>query len=28
MTGYERNGFFYTTAAASRAIAEWCGVEA
>ena len=27
LTGYERNGYFYTTAAAARAIAEWCGEE-
>ena len=27
LTGYERNGFFYTTTAAERAITEWCGVE-
>ena len=27
LTGYERNGFFYTTTAAERAITEWRGVE-
>jgi len=27
LTGYERNGYFYTTATAERAITEWCGVE-
>ena len=28
LKGYERNGYFYTTTAAARAIAEWSGVEA
>ena len=28
LTGYERNGYFYTTTAAAKAIVEWSGVEA
>ena len=27
LTGYERNGYFYTVKSAERAISEWCGVE-